>query len=199
MGDIKKLRKKYVKPGHPWQKERIRSEIILVGKYGLRNKREVWISRTLLGDFRKRAREILSLPPEEKEKEEKRLVGRLHRMGLVQENSTIDDVLNLNLTNTLERRLQTVVYKLGLAKSIHQARQLIVHGHIAISGSVARSPGRITKLEEESKISYAPNSPFASQKPLAMEEKKQTEETKKSSSKSGAHSPKPANKEHTEG
>jgi small subunit ribosomal protein S4 len=183
MGDIKKLRKKYIKPGHPWQKERIRSEILLVGKYGLRNKREIWIARTLLGDFRRRAREILSLPPGEKEKEEKRLANRLQRIGLVPENSSLDDVLNLSLSNILERRLQTLVYKAGLAKSIHQARQLIVHGHIAIIGGVARSPGRIVKREEEQQITYAPNSPFANRKPLAMEEEKTPQEQKKSSTK----------------
>jgi small subunit ribosomal protein S4 len=181
MGDIKKLRKKYVKPGHPWQKERIRSEILLVGRYGLRNKREIWIARTLLGDFRRRAREILSLPSGEKVEEEKRLANRLYRIGLVPENATLDDVLNLSLQNILERRLQTVVYKMGLGKSIHQARQLIVHGHIAISGGVARSPGRIIRREEEPQISYAPNSPSANWKPLAMEEEKRPEEPRKSS------------------
>jgi small subunit ribosomal protein S4 len=160
MGDIKRLRKKYVKPGHPWQKDRIRSELLLVGRYGLRNKREVWIARTLLGDFRRRAREVLSLPSGEKEKEEKKLMARLHRIGLVQENATIDDVLDLTLPSILERRLQTVVYKLGLARSVHQARQLIVHGHIAAKGTVARSPGRLVRTEEEPQIAFAPNSPF---------------------------------------
>jgi len=183
MGDIKKLRKKYVKPGHPWQKERIRSEILLVGKYGLRNKREIWIARTLLGDFRRRAREILSLQSGEKEEEGKKLANRLHRIGLVPENATLDDVLNLSLPNILERRLQTIVYKMGLGKSIHQARQLIVHGHIAISGGVARSPGRMVKHEEEPQISYAPNSPFANRKPLAMEEEKRPEEPRKGPSR----------------
>jgi len=179
MGDIKKLRKKYVKPGHPWQKDRIRSEILLVGRYGLRNKREVWIARTLLGDFRRRAREVLSLPSGEKEQEEKKLMGRLHRIGLVQENSTIDDVLDLTLPSILERRLQTVVYKLGLAKSIHQARQLIVHGHIAAKATVARSPGRLVRIDEEAQIAYAPNSPFVGRN-LSKEE---IEESPKGSTK----------------
>lgn len=169
MGDIKKLRKKYVKPGHPWQKDRIRSEILLVGRYGLRNKREVWIARTLLGDFRRRAREVLSLPPAEKENEEKKLMGRLRRIGLLSENATIDDVLDLTLPSILERRLQTVVYKLGLARSIHQARQLIVHGHVAAKGTVVRSPGRLVRTEEESQVAYAPNSPFVGRN-LAKEE-----------------------------
>jgi small subunit ribosomal protein S4 len=169
MGDIKRLRKKYVKPGHPWQKDRIRSEILLVGRYGLRNKREVWIARTLLGDFRRRAREVLSLPPGERERQEKMLMTRLQRSGLIKETATMDDVLDLTLPNILERRLQTVVYKTGLAKSIHQARQLVVHGHIAVKGTTARSPGRLVKLEEETQVSYAQNSPFQN-KDLVKEE-----------------------------
>jgi small subunit ribosomal protein S4 len=169
MGDIKKLRKKYVKPGHPWQKDRIRSEILLVGRYGLRNKREVWIARTLLGDFRRRAREVLSLSSSEKEKEAKALMRRLQRYGLTKENATIDNVLDLTLPDILERRLQTIVYKLGLAKSVHQARQLVVHGHIAIKGSATRSPGRLVRIEEEPQVSYAPNSPFMN-KDLVKEE-----------------------------
>jgi small subunit ribosomal protein S4 len=181
VGDIKKLRKKYVKPGHPWQRDRIRSEILLVGKYGLRNKREVWIARTLLGEFRRRAREVLSLSPSEKAKEEKGLMRRLERYGLVHENSTIDDVLDLTLPSVLERRLQTVVYKLGLAKSIHQARQLIVHGHIAVKESVARSPGRLVKLDEERQVTYAPNSPFTN-KELVDEEVAEHQKVPKSTS-----------------
>jgi small subunit ribosomal protein S4 len=179
MGDIKRLRKKYVKPGHPWQKDRIRSEILLVGRYGLRNKREVWIARTLLGDFRRRAREVLSLSPGEKEEGEKALMRRLQRSGLIKETATIDDVLDLTLPDILERRLQTVVYKSGLAKSIHQARQLIVHGHIAVKGTVARSPGRLVKQGEEGQLSYAPNSPFMNRDLVKQQIEEQVKELKK--------------------
>ena len=179
MGDIKRLRKKYVKPGHPWQKDRIRTELLLVGRYGLRNKREVWIARTLLGDFRTRAREVLSLSSGVREKEEKALMTRLQRSGLIKETATLDDVLDLTLPNILERRLQTVVYKSGLAKSIHQARQLVVHGHIAIKGCTARSPGRLVKLEEETQVSYAPNSPFMNKDLVKQEIEEQVKEQKK--------------------
>ncbi|WXG42849.1 MAG: 30S ribosomal protein S4 [Promethearchaeati archaeon SRVP18_Atabeyarchaeia-1] len=180
MGDIKKLRKKYVKPGHPWQRDRIRSEILLVGKYGLRNKREVWIARTLLGDFRRRAREVLSLSSAEKEEEEKGLMRRLRRLGLVSENANIDDVLDLTLPNILERRLQTIVYKLGLAKSVHQSRQLIVHGHIAIKGCATTSPGRLVGLEEEAQVTYAPGSPFMNRDLVKEEVEEHPKEQKKS-------------------
>ena len=42
----------------------------------------------------------------------------------------LDYVLSLNTEAFLERRLQTLVFKLGLAKSIHHARVLIRQRHI---------------------------------------------------------------------
>jgi len=42
----------------------------------------------------------------------------------------LDYVLALKVEDFLERRLQTCVYKLGLAKSIHHARVLIRQRHI---------------------------------------------------------------------
>jgi len=42
----------------------------------------------------------------------------------------LDYVLGLRLEDFLERRLQTQVFKLGLAKSIHHARVLIRQRHI---------------------------------------------------------------------
>ncbi|MDP7610203.1 MAG: 30S ribosomal protein S4, partial [Candidatus Woesearchaeota archaeon] len=42
MGDPKKQRKKYSKPSHPWQTERIEVEKVLMKEYGLKNKKEIW-------------------------------------------------------------------------------------------------------------------------------------------------------------
>ena len=39
-----------------------------------------------------------------------------------------------NLLQTLERRLDNVVYRLGFAANRAQARQLVTHGHIAVNG-----------------------------------------------------------------
>ncbi len=164
MGDPRKPRRKWEGPGHPWIKSRLLEEMELVGKYGLRNKKELWLAATLARKIRHRARSLLALPPEIREKEEKALLHRLYEMGLVDENATLDDVLGIKAEHVLERRLQTIVYKKGLAKTIHQARQLIVHGHIAIEGRRVNSPGYLVKRNEEDLIDYAPNSPFKVQK-----------------------------------
>jgi small subunit ribosomal protein S4 len=45
-----------------------------------------------------------------------------------------------NFLRILEMRLDNVVYRLGFADSRRQARQLVLHGHIAVNGRVASVP-----------------------------------------------------------
>ncbi len=106
------------------------------------------------------ARELLALPPEIRAEREKAMLAKLYKMGIISENATLDDVLGLTAEHILERRLQTIVYRKGLARTIHQARQLIVHGHIAIAGRRVTSPGHLVTRDEEDLIDYAPGSPF---------------------------------------
>ncbi|MHA1238750.1 MAG: 30S ribosomal protein S4 [Candidatus Odinarchaeia archaeon] len=160
MGDPKKQRKKYETPGHPWQKERLETELIYMGRYGLRNKRELWKHRTQLGKLRKQARSLLALTPEERAEKEKQLIQKAHKLGLVPETATLDDILSLTLDDILERRLQTIVLRKGLAKTIYHARQLITHGHIAIGTQAITSPGHIVTIHEENQVTYTPNSPY---------------------------------------
>lgn len=160
MGDPRKPRKKWEGPKHPWIKDRLMKEVELVGKYGLKNKRELWIAETLARKLRHRARNLLALPEAEREHAMRVLLEKLYHMGLVEKDSTLDDILGLTAENILERRLQTIVFKKGLAKSIYHARQLIVHGHIAIQGRRVTSPGYLVSREEEDLVEYAPGSPY---------------------------------------
>ena len=160
MGDPRRPRKKWEGPRHPWIKERLLRENQLVGKYGLRNKRELWKAETLARKLRHRARNLLALPEEERAEAERVLLEKLYHMGLVDKNAILDDILGITAEHVLERRLQTIVYKKGLAKTIYQARQLIVHGHIAIGGRRVTSPGYLVSREEEDLVDYAPGSPF---------------------------------------
>ena len=66
------------------------------------------------------------------------LLRRMYRYGLLEEGQNkLDFVLALNPNDVLERRLQTLVFKLGLAKSIHHARVLIRQRHIRCSPAQA--------------------------------------------------------------
>ncbi|MEM4699482.1 MAG: 30S ribosomal protein S4 [Candidatus Nezhaarchaeales archaeon] len=162
MGDPKRIRKKWRGPRHPWRKEVLQKELEILGRYGLRNKRELWRAEYVVGRMRLQARRLLAAASEEGRRA---LIERLVRLGLLQPGATLDDVLSLDVTDLLERRLQTLVYRKGLAKTIHQARQLIVHGHIAIGDQVVSCPGYIVRRDEEDLISYAPQSPFNSRPP----------------------------------
>ena len=60
----------------------------------------------------------------------------------------------------LERRLQTVVFKIGLAKSIHHARVLIQQRHIAVAKQIVTIPSFIVRTSQEPHIAFADASPF---------------------------------------
>lgn len=161
MGDPKKQRKKYETPRFPWRTDILEAELKLIGQYGLRNKREMWRHKTMLSKFRGTARSLLGIPAEERRKLQKQLLDRLCRLGILPETAALDDVLDLSLEDMLERRLQTIVFRKGLAKSIHQARQLITYGHVAIEGKRVSSPSYLVLRDEEAKITYAPTSPLS--------------------------------------
>ncbi|MEM4939065.1 MAG: 30S ribosomal protein S4, partial [Sulfolobales archaeon] len=107
-----------------------------------------------------KAKALLSLPPEVRAVKEKQVISKLYNMGLLEtESAVLEDVLSLDVEHVLERRLQTIVFKKGLAKSIHHARQLVVHGHIAIGGRRVTSPGYLVPRSEENLITLVSKIP----------------------------------------
>ncbi len=160
MGGIRRQRKKIMTPGHPYDKIRIDQELPLVGEYGLRNKKELWKARTVLSKARQQARALLALPADVRKQRENELLFRLANLGVLPPGSDLDSVLALEVRTVLNRRLQTIVFRKGLASSPYQARQFIAHRHIAIERAVVTSPGRLIKINEEENIDYAPLSPM---------------------------------------
>jgi len=158
VGDPRRNRKKYETPRHPWRKDQIEVELKLIGEYGLRNKRELWRYKTMLSQVRSIARSLLARSESERVKAEKEYLQKLSRVGVLPEQTSIDDVLDLDIRGLLERRLQTIVFRAGLSKSVHQARQLISHGHIVIGNRVVAIPSYIVQKTEESAIKYSPHS-----------------------------------------
>ncbi len=158
---MRRFRKKYEGPFKPWDYQLLMDELKLLGEYGLKNKRELRRAATLLKKFRTIARQAYGLPEKEKREVEKTLVGKLNRMGILNEDASLDDVLRLEVKDILERRLQTLVYRKGLAKSIYMARQMVVHRHIVVGDRVEDRPGRIIYRDEEDKIGIRPGSPYS--------------------------------------
>jgi len=158
MGDPKKNRKKYSTPSHPWQATRLKEEGELVEKFGLKNKKEVWKMTYIIKKFKGQAKSLIASTTPQAEKEKKQLIAKLIKLNLVSDNATLDDVLGLKIESIFERRLQTFVFKLGLAKSIGQARQFIIHGHVAVNGKRVNVPSFLVLKDKESKIAFYPNS-----------------------------------------
>jgi small subunit ribosomal protein S4 len=83
-------------------------------------------------------------------------------MGLIKKSAQLDDILSLTSKDIMERRLQTLVHRKGLAKSMKQARQFITHGHIRIKDKMITVPSYVVKIDEEEHISFCPTSQLAS-------------------------------------
>ena len=187
MGDPRFNRKKYDTPKHPWEADRIKDEWEIQKKYGLKNKREIWKALSILRNVRAQARHLqakLRYGDPQSEQQERQLFGRLTRLGILnEEGATLDAVLSLNVEDILRRRLQTVVYLKGLARTPKQSRQFITHGHIAINGRRVTIPSYIVRKEEENLVDYYEHSPLSDDmhpmRPQAIEgEKVPVEEIK---------------------
>merc|ERR1711981_1106229 len=160
--------KTFRKPKRAFEKERLDAEMKIIGEYGLKNKREVWRVQYALAKIRTAARTLLTLD----EKNEQRifagdaLLRRMLRLGLLLESEKkLDYVLGLTTAKIMERRLQTKVFKLGLAKSIHHARVLIKQRHIRVGKQICDIPSFLVRLDSEKHIDFALTSPFGGGRP----------------------------------
>ncbi|MDO8538230.1 MAG: 30S ribosomal protein S4 [archaeon] len=154
MGDPIRFKNQFRAPKKRWNKARIETERGIKETYGLKNKKELWRMEAILKNKRENARKLLALPLDQRIKREKELLDGLKKYGLVKDNSILDDVLSLRLEEILERRLQTIVMRKNLANTPKQARQFIVHGHIAINKRKMTTPSYLVPLKEETQIEY---------------------------------------------
>jgi len=154
MGHPRHFKNKYESPKRLWDKDRIQIEGSLKKEYGLKNIREIWIAAAELKKYRREARRLLSMLEEERTKDLPKIIARLNRLSILGKEATLEDILSLEIRSVLERRLQTRVFKKGLAKTFKQARQLITHGFIGVNGRKLTSPGHLITQEEDDKIAY---------------------------------------------
>ena len=121
-------------------------ENVLVKRYGLKNKREIWKAKTAVSKMRRRAKGLIGKAPEEQQI----FFDKLSKMGIVVRD--VSDVLALTEENLFERRLQTVLFKKKLATTAKGARQLIVHKNVLVDGKVVNVPSFIVTSDLEDKI-----------------------------------------------
>ena len=167
MGDPKFQKKLYSTPRHPWEKDRIDEERKTINLYGLKNKKELWRSQATLDSIRAQARELQARTRRNDPlaiKQLNLLLARLNRYRISTGNASLDDILSLTIESVLERRLQTIVFRKNLAKTVKQARQMITHGHILLNGRRVTVPGLLAEGMEEDSIEYSEFSPFIDDK-----------------------------------
>jgi small subunit ribosomal protein S4 len=155
MGDPRRFRNKYERPQKLWDVDRITADKALRLGYGLRNMRELWMATAELKKYRREARRLNSVPEEERHDDVKKILTKLARLGILKEGASLDDVLSLEAKDVLERRLQTLVVRKGLARSMPQSRQLITHGFISVNGKRVSKPSYIVSLVEEATLSHS--------------------------------------------
>jgi len=178
MGQPKLPKKKYLGPGKLWEKTRILDEKALMERFGYKNKKEIWKMDSLIRNFRAQARRIVALENEQSKKEEANLLSRLIKLGLLEKDSNLDDVLDLSIDKISERRLLTLVIRKGLARTPKQARQFITHRHILVGGKKVTSPNYLVPKSEEASINFAENSPFFDKDHPLLEQMRQVGKSK---------------------
>lgn len=166
MGDPRKARKKFKGPRHPWEAWRIEEERVIKREYGLKNKKEIWKANSELRRLNSVAKKLIRERGKDNVqaiKEEKQLLDRLFKLGLVEDGSHLEDVLALELKDILNRRLQTIVFKSGMTLTSGQARQFIVHGNIFVNGRKISVPSYLVSRDEQFKITFNPSSSLAAE------------------------------------
>lgn len=199
MGSIRKPKKHYETPTHPWTKSRIDEEQDIRKEYGLKNKTEIWRMRSKAKRFSDQAKKLIVASGEQAEREKEQMFQKLQSWGLLSTEANLDDVLSLDVRDILERRLQTQVYKKGLARSMTQARQFITHNHIVVGGRVVAQPSYIVPISEEESISFIERSSLADPEHPERQIKSESEVKKEAvEAAEGEEEPEEASKEESE-
>ncbi len=154
MGDPKKLRKKYSTPVHPWKKTAIDAGKILRKEYGLRNRKEILIATSFLKKYKDIAKRLIADNTAQGEREKKQMLDKLQGLGLLSSGIELEHVLSLELKDILERRIQSLLFRKGLARSMNQARQFIVHRHVVTGDKCITFPSYLMTVAEENQLGF---------------------------------------------
>merc|ERR1712228_999852 len=124
-------------------------------------KREDWSQQLVLAKLRKAARVLLTMDAEDPRRifEGEALIRRMVRLGLLERSERkLDFVLGLTVSQFMERRLQTLVMKRNLAKSVHEARVLIRQRQISVGRQLVNIPSFMVRKSSEGQIQLSHSS-----------------------------------------
>ena len=161
MGDPKKLKKKYSTPIHPWNKVEIDENRLIRREFGLRNRKELLIAESFLKKYKDIAKRLIADTTKQGLVEKKQMMDKLHKLGLISMDAELDDVLSLEIKDILERRLQSVIFRKSLARTMKQARQFITHRHVMVGDKEITAPSYIISVDEENKLEFKTSSSLA--------------------------------------
>ncbi|KAF7685884.1 40S ribosomal protein S9 [Cucumispora dikerogammari] len=153
-------------PKSPFNKERLITEMKLVGEFGLRNKKELYTFQKIRDDVKKQASSLLIETNETIFTVRARaLLNKLKKQGVMVEKvdffdrnsiaSNLERVLDLDLPAFLSRRLQHRVFETGMAVSVHQARRFITFRYITVGNITVNKPNFIVNYAQNSAIQFS--------------------------------------------
>ncbi|MBI2005573.1 MAG: 30S ribosomal protein S4 [Candidatus Aenigmarchaeota archaeon] len=180
MGDPKKLKKRYWTPMHPWNKNAIEEQKKLRQEYGLQTRKEILIASSFLKKYKDNAKRLIALKSAQAEKEKQQMLQKLQKLGLLAAGAELPHILGLQVRDVLNRRIQSIAFRKGLARTMKQARQFITHRHIQVGEKEITSPSYLASLQEESVMQFKPASSLADEThpervTVAEEQQKATE------------------------
>ncbi len=81
----------------------------------------------------------------------KRAYGLLEKQfrGYYEKATRMKGVVGENMLSLLERRLDNVIYRMGIGDSRSESRQIVNHGHIMVNGKVVNIPSYSVKAGDE--------------------------------------------------
>ncbi len=81
----------------------------------------------------------------------KRVYGLLEKQfrGYFEKATRMKGVVGENMLSLLERRLDNVIYRMGIGDSRSESRQIVNHGHICVNGKVVNIPSYSVKVGDE--------------------------------------------------
>ena len=161
MGEPKFSRPKYDTPSHPWKAQRIEEEHAMRDNHGLKNMKEIWKAKSQLRRHRRQAMRLIGMVDTTEghgKREMEDLLHSLYSKGFIESNAELGAILSLSTEDVLSRRLQAQVYYKGLACTMKQARQLVVHGQICIGEQKVTIPSYPVSRDEENELRYHPSS-----------------------------------------
>lgn len=101
------------------------------------------------GASRKKATEYsLQLREKQKVKKAYGLLEKQFRAYYDMANNQRTGIVGENMLSLLERRLDNVVYRMGIGASRKESRQIVNHGHITVNGKTVNIPSYLVKVDD---------------------------------------------------